>query len=235
MVTLPLVLLAIPSAVIGFLTVGPMLFGTDMLGHAKQLPFFLGAIDVPQARDVIGKLAEEFHGPVEFALHGFKAPAFWLALGGFLLATLMYVWRKDLPAKAARIFALPRLVLEKKYWMDDLWIGGFAAGGVGLGKLSRLFDSKVIDGVAVNGSAGGHNGVASLIEHLGDGFARYRLGIGPKEPAQMELSDFVLGKFTPEQQTTLSHRLDHHVQGLELLLSRGVEAAMNQLNRREPK
>ena len=152
-VTLPLVLLAIPSAVIGFLTVGPMLFGTDMLGHAKQLPFFLGAIDVPQARDVIGKLAEEFHGPVEFALHGFKAPAFWLALGGFLLATLMYVWRKDLPAKAARIFALPRLVLEKKYWMDDLWIGGFAGTGVRLGRISRGVDEKLVDGVVVNGSA----------------------------------------------------------------------------------
>ncbi len=152
-VTLPLVLLAIPSAVIGFLTVGPMLFGTDMLGHAKQLPFFLGAIDVPQARDVIGKLAEEFHGPVEFALHGFKAPAFWLALGGFLLATLMYVWRKDLPAKAARIFALPRLVLEKKYWMDDLWIGGFAGLGLRLGRVSRGVDEKLVDGVVVNGSA----------------------------------------------------------------------------------
>ena len=152
-VTLPLVLLAIPSAVIGFLTVGPMLFGTDMLGHAKQLPFFLGAIDVPQARDVIGKLAGEFHGPVEFALHGFKAPAFWLALGGFLLATLMYVWRKDLPAKAARIFALPRLVLEKKYWMDDLWIGGFAGTGVRLGRISRGVDEKLVDGVVVNGSA----------------------------------------------------------------------------------
>ncbi len=107
------------------------------------------------------------------------------------------------------------------------------------GALAAVYDDLAINlgllKVSVNGSAGGHNGVASLIEHLGDGFARYRLGIGPKEPAQMELSDFVLGKFTPEQQTTLSHRLDHHVQGLELLLSRGVEAAMNQLNRREPK
>src|SRR5688572_23705139 len=54
-VTLPLVLLAIPSILIGFFTVGPMLFGTDMLGHAKQLPFFLGAIDVPAANDVMAK------------------------------------------------------------------------------------------------------------------------------------------------------------------------------------
>jgi PTH1 family peptidyl-tRNA hydrolase len=88
--------------------------------------------------------------------------------------------------------------------------------------------------VSVTGSAGGHNGVASLLEHLGDGFVRYRLGIGPKQPAQMELKDFVLGKFTPEQHTLLTQKLDQHVQGLDLLLSRGADAAMNQLNRRDP-
>jgi peptidyl-tRNA hydrolase, PTH1 family len=86
--------------------------------------------------------------------------------------------------------------------------------------------------VSVTGSAGGHNGVASLLEQLGDGFARYRLGIGPKQPAQMDMADFVLGKFTPEQHLFLTQKLDHYVQGLDLLLSRGTEAAMNQLNRR---
>jgi peptidyl-tRNA hydrolase, PTH1 family len=88
--------------------------------------------------------------------------------------------------------------------------------------------------VTVTGSAGGHNGVASLLEHIGDGFVRYRIGIGPKPP-QMELTDFVLGKFAPEQHSHLTLKLDDHVLGLELLLSRGSEAAMNQLNRRDPK
>ena len=154
-VTLPLVLLAIPSAVIGFFTVGPMLFGTDAMGHAKQLPFFLGAIDVPEARDVVGKLAEEFHGPLQMALHSVTSPipTLWLALGGFLLATLMYVWKPELPAKAAKLLALPKHVLEKKYWADDLWIKGFAGGGVLLGRFSRGVDEKLVDGVAVNGSA----------------------------------------------------------------------------------
>jgi PTH1 family peptidyl-tRNA hydrolase len=105
--------------------------------------------------------------------------------------------------------------------------------------IAAVYDDLTIDlglvKVSVTGSAGGHNGVASLLEHLGNGFARYRLGIGPKEPAQMELTDFVLGKFTSDQQTLLTHKLDTHVQGLELLLSRGTEAAMNQLNRRDPK
>lgn len=105
--------------------------------------------------------------------------------------------------------------------------------------IAAVYDDVAIDlglvKVTATGSAGGHNGVASLLEHVGDGFVRYRLGIGPKHPPQMELSDFVLGKFTAEQQTLLSQKLDFHVQGLELLLARGTEAAMNQLNRRDPK
>jgi PTH1 family peptidyl-tRNA hydrolase len=89
--------------------------------------------------------------------------------------------------------------------------------------------------VTINGSAGGHNGVASLIEHLGEGFARYRLGIGPRQPAQVELTDYVLGKFTPEQSTLVTQKLEFYVAGLELLVNRGIEAAMNQLNRRDQK
>jgi PTH1 family peptidyl-tRNA hydrolase len=105
--------------------------------------------------------------------------------------------------------------------------------------IAAVYDDLTIDvglvKVTLTGSAGGHNGVASLLEHLGDGFVRYRLGIGPKEPAQMELSDFVLGKFTSDQQILLNQKLASHVDGLDLLLSRGAEAAMNQLNRRESK
>jgi peptidyl-tRNA hydrolase, PTH1 family len=102
-----------------------------------------------------------------------------------------------------------------------------------------VYDDLTIDlglvKITTTGSAGGHNGVASLLEHLDSGFVRYRIGIGPKQPAQLELSDFVLGKFTPEQTTLVTQKLDHFVQGLDLLLSRGVEPAMNQLNLRDPK
>jgi len=124
------------------------------------------------------------------------------------------------------------------------------ASGGSVGPLSRfykieptaivaVYDDLTIDlgliKVSTGGSAGGHNGVASLIEHLGGGFHRYRLGIGPKSPSQMDLADFVLGKFTPDQQILVTQNTDKYVQGLELLLSRGVETAMNQLNRRDPK
>jgi len=152
-VTLPLLLLAIPSALIGIFTAGPMLFGTDWTGHAKQLPYFLGSIEVAPAHDVLAKLAEEFHGPVQFALHGFLAPTFWLAFSGFLLATVMYWWKPELHARARELFALPVRILQDKYGMDALWIDGFAGGGIRLGQASRVADEKVIDGAFVNGSA----------------------------------------------------------------------------------
>jgi len=101
-----------------------------------------------------------------------------------------------------------------------------------------VYDDLTIDlglvKVSVTGSAGGHNGVASLLERFGSGFARYRIGIGPKEPPQMDLADFVLGKFTPDQHILITQKTALYVQGLELLLSHGPAHAMNQLNRRDP-
>lgn len=89
--------------------------------------------------------------------------------------------------------------------------------------------------ISVTGSAGGHNGVASTLEHLGNGFVRYRIGIGPKQPPQMDLKDYVLGKFTPEQEDLLQKNLETYVSGLSLLLEQGAARAMNTLNRRDPK
>ena len=87
--------------------------------------------------------------------------------------------------------------------------------------------------ISTTGSAGGHNGIESVLRLLGDGFIRYRLGIGPKEPRQMDIKDFVLGKFTPAQQFTIEKTLDHYLKGLNLLLNSGVERAMTTLNRRD--
>lgn len=102
-----------------------------------------------------------------------------------------------------------------------------------------VYDDLTIDlglvKLSVTGSAGGHNGVASLLEHLGNGFIRFRLGIGPKQPLQMDLKDFVLGKFTPDQQVLVEKNLENYVSGLSLLLEQGVTRAMNSLNRRDPK
>ncbi|KRA20984.1 NADH-quinone oxidoreductase subunit L [Lysobacter sp. Root604] len=170
-VTLPLILLAIPSVLIGYFTAGPMLFGTDSAGHLPQLPFFLGAIDLEPARDTIALVgAEAWHGPLKFALHGFTAPAFWLAFSGFALATVMYWWKPELATKAREVFAWPVRVLENKYGFDKLWIEGFAGGGVRLGKASREVDSRVIDGGIVEGSARVVDFVAGIVRRAQSGY-----------------------------------------------------------------
>ncbi|MET0892160.1 MAG: NADH-quinone oxidoreductase subunit L [Pseudoxanthomonas sp.] len=180
-VTVPLILLAIPSIAIGFFTIGPMLFGTDWSGHHARVPFFLGAIDFintdPNApfsiRDTVMALKQEFHGPIEFAVHGMKAAPFWLALAGFALATVLYVvLSPEWPARMrnSRVGAFLANILEQKYWMDSLWIGGLAGGGLALGKLSSTVDRTVIDGAAVNGSARLVDLAANLLRRTQSGF-----------------------------------------------------------------
>lgn len=104
-------------------------------------------------------------------------------------------------------------------------------------ELIVAYDDLTIDlgrvKVSVSGSAGGHNGIASMLEHLGNGFIRYRLGIGASRPADMDLKDFVLGKFSTEQTTLIDQKLTTFVDGLRLLMNRGHAEAMNILNRRD--
>lgn len=104
--------------------------------------------------------------------------------------------------------------------------------------LTVVLDDLTIDlglvKVSVRGSAGGHNGLASVLAQVGEGFARYRLGIGAPRPPAMDLADFVLAPFSPAEQTRLDQLLPSHVDGLRLLLDRGPAHAMNLLNRREP-
>jgi PTH1 family peptidyl-tRNA hydrolase len=108
---------------------------------------------------------------------------------------------------------------------------------VPVNELIVAYDDLTIDlgrvKVSVAGSAGGHNGVASMLEHLGNGFIRYRLGIGAPRPADMDLKDFVLGKFSTEQTTLIDQKLTTFVDGLRLLMNRGYADAMNILNRRD--
>ena len=174
-VTLPLILLAIPSIFIGFFTIGPMLFGTDWTGHHERTPFFLGAIDfIAPMADTVGALKTElWHGPLKYALHGMQAWPFWLTLSGFAAATLLYiVLPPSVPARMRNspIGAFLTNILDQKYWMDHLWIGGLAGGGVKLGRASRAVDTHLIDGVAVNGSARLIDLAANLLRRTQSGF-----------------------------------------------------------------
>ncbi|WP_305806069.1 NADH-quinone oxidoreductase subunit L [Stenotrophomonas sp. YIM B06876] len=177
-VTVPLVLLAIPSVAIGFFTIGPMLFGTDWAGaHAavaipgQAMSFFTGAVEFHDpARDTVAALGKEFHGPVAFALHGMMMPAFWLTIAGFVLAVICYLWKPELAGKARKTFAPLVRILVNKYGFDKLWINGLAGGAVQVGKASRAFDTHVVDGAVVNGSARVVELAANLLRRTQSGF-----------------------------------------------------------------
>ncbi len=84
------------------------------------------------------------------------------------------------------------------------------------------------------GSAAGHNGIISCIHHLGEGFVRARLGIGPKKHPEQDLADHVLGRLPAPELELLTQRIPDFILGLETLFSRGLPAAQNLTNRKTP-
>ena len=143
-VTVPLVLLAIPSVVIGFMTIQPMLFGE----------FFKGAIFVNAAKHpAMEELAKMFHGPAQMALHGLSTAPFWLALSGVVLAYYMYLVNPALPAAIRRNCQPLYTLLDNKYYLDWFNENVLARGTRSLGSvLWKVGDQKIIDGLFVNGS-----------------------------------------------------------------------------------
>jgi NADH-quinone oxidoreductase subunit L len=143
-VTVPLILLAIPSVYAGWAYIEPMLFGG----------YFNGAIMVDPAHDVLGKMGEEFHGVPAFVMHGLLTPTFWLAVAGIVTAWYLYIKRPELPGQIARRVGALYTLLANKYYFDELYQALFADGARRLGTLLwRFGDVAVIDGFFVNGSA----------------------------------------------------------------------------------
>ena len=145
-VTLPLILLAIPSLIIGFFFAKPMLVDN----------FFGSAIVVAEPnRAGMQVLAEHLeHGPLHFALDGFKHLPFWLAAAGALLAFVLYVKSSYKDDREKDFLGPLHRILDKKYYFDELYQWLFARGSVRLGKLlSAGGDQGLIDGLLVNGSA----------------------------------------------------------------------------------
>lgn len=87
--------------------------------------------------------------------------------------------------------------------------------------------------LSVNGSAGGHNGIADLLEQTGPGFVRFRVGIGAKPHKEMDLADYVLSKFTKDEQSILAERTPKFLDQIDLVLNEGFESAMNTINQRK--
>jgi len=161
-VTVPLVLLAIPSVIIGFVTIDALLFGG----------FFTGPIVVDAARHPAMKdLAAHFHGATAMALHGLTTAPFWLVILGAGLAAFLYLKRPDLPAALARRFGALYRLLDNKYYLDRINDVVFAGGARLLGTvLWKGGDVRLIDGLAVNGSARIVGWVASASRLLQSGY-----------------------------------------------------------------
>ncbi|HEX5961821.1 MAG TPA: NADH-quinone oxidoreductase subunit L [Rhodanobacteraceae bacterium] len=159
-VTVPLILLAIPSIVIGWFAAKPLLFGD----------WFRTSIVVQPARDVLAELAGGFHDVWTVGLHAFITPAFWIAFAGFVVATYVYQFNPKVADRAARMFLPVFRMLTRKYWVDEVYYNLFARGGV---KLGRAFwkgaDAGVFDG-AVNGAAFVTNRSSRVFRRLQTGF-----------------------------------------------------------------
>ncbi|MCB1960318.1 MAG: NADH-quinone oxidoreductase subunit L [Rhodocyclaceae bacterium] len=152
-VTVPLILLAIPSVLIGFFTIEPMLFGE----------WFKRAITIAPAHDTVAAFAEHFHGAAGMALHGFTTLPFFLAMGGVALSWYFYMINPGIPAAIQRTFKPIHTVLENNYYFDKFNQAVFAGGArlIGAG-LWKGGDQGVIDGLVVNGSARTVAAVAQL-------------------------------------------------------------------------
>ncbi len=164
-VKLPLLLLAIPSFVIGYIAIEPMLFG-----H-----FFQGVISVNSGEhaamtEIAHHYAHELQTPAAMALHGFLSLPFFLAAGGVALAWFFYTRRPDIPAALQTRFAAIHRVLENKYGFDAFNERFFAGGARCLGsQLWQIGDVKLIDGAIVNGTANSIGRLAQLVRKLQTG------------------------------------------------------------------
>ena len=160
-VTLPLVLLAIPSVVLGWPAIGPLLFGD----------WFQGAITIAPEHDVLAKMAEDFHGPAAFALHGMTGLPFMFMLAGVASAWYLVLGRPSLESELRARFAPLFRLLDNKYYFDAFNEKVLAAGARALGTAFwKGGDVAIIDGAVVNGSARLVGWSAGVLRHLQSGY-----------------------------------------------------------------
>ncbi|HET6628899.1 MAG TPA: NADH-quinone oxidoreductase subunit L [Woeseiaceae bacterium] len=160
-VTVPLVLLAIPSAIIGWIAIEPVLFGG----------YFGNSLFVLEGHDVLAELGETYHGGWQFILHSFQGTTFWYMLAGALVAWFAYLKRPGLHVEIREKLSGLHELLVRKYYFDDLYIRGFAAGGRAAGGfLWHTGDERLIDGVLVNGTANSIGRAAGVLRRVQSGY-----------------------------------------------------------------
>jgi NADH-quinone oxidoreductase subunit L len=161
-VWLPLVLLAIPSVLVGYFAIDPMIYGE----------YFRDVIFVSEDHlHVFEEMREEFHGATAMALHSLTTLPLWLAIAGVASAAFFYLKRPDIPAMIKKRFQVIYTVLDNKYYFDrfnDWFFAGGARGASGL--LWKFGDVKLIDGLIVNGSAKAVGMFSGVIRRLQSGY-----------------------------------------------------------------
>ena len=143
-VTVPLIMLAIPSVFIGGFTIGDMLFGD----------YFGSAVYIAEHHDGLAEVGKHFHGAWAFVEESFGHPPFYLAALGVFSAWFIYMKQPDIATNLKKRFIVIYNLLDRKYYFDDFNSVVFAGGSRTLGeRLWQVGDVKLIDGVLVNGTA----------------------------------------------------------------------------------
>ena len=161
-ITLPLILLAIPSVFIGYFAIEPLLFGN----------YFNGAIYINAAlHPAMTTLNSDFHGAAAMAMHSITGLPLWLAASGVGLAWILYIKRPDYPARIQQRFSLIYQILDNKYGFDAFNDWFFAGGARALGNFFwRVGEVKIIDGFFVNGTANLVGWFATVIRKWQSGY-----------------------------------------------------------------
>jgi len=161
-VWLPLVLLAIPSMIIGYLIIEPMLFGN----------YFSDSIFVDhELHPSLAEMKHEFHGPLAMTLHGLTSLPFWLALAGVAMAWVFYLKTPNIPEMIRQKFSWIYTLFDNKYYFDSFNDWFFASGARKVsGMLWKFGDIKLIDGLVVNGSARMVGFFSSVLRHIQTGY-----------------------------------------------------------------
>lgn len=161
-VTLPLILLAIPSVIIGYIAIEPMLYGD----------FFKDVIYVNhEAHPVMAQMKEAFHGPLAMVSHSLHTPVLYLAVAGVVTAWVLYVKAPHLPAKIASAFSPIYKLLDNKYYLDTIYYNVFAKGSRALGNFFwKVGDIAIIDNGIVNNSAKLVGAVSARVRKMQTGF-----------------------------------------------------------------
>jgi NADH-quinone oxidoreductase subunit L len=160
-VTLPLILLAIPSVVIGYVAIEPMLYGG----------YFGDSIFISEHHPALREMHEEFHGAFAMVLHSFTTLPLWLAVAGVASAAFFYLKRPDIPALIQKKFQFIYTLLDNKYYFDRFNDWFFAGGARGTSRFLWQFgDVKLIDGMMVNGSAKLVGMFSGVLRHLQSGY-----------------------------------------------------------------